>query len=158
MDNIKITIEGIDRDPLVAVVKDSDPIGRVTLGKRFGERRLLILALEYLDPQDRIFIELKNRYETSSGLDQPARETRIREPLDPLAVRALNFILQEFSSRREPSMVDVAKNLDISARELGTVLRPIGIDAQSTSRNWKPVRLYPIKLKTKVQALLDDLR
>jgi len=161
LQHVEIKIEGRDRKPLKAIVKDSDQIGRVTLGKSLGRRKLLILAIEYSDPHDRIFIEMKNKSKIPPESTETTRETEIHKSsafqLDTLDVRALRFILQEFSSRREPSMRDVAAHLDISPRELGTVLKPLGIQAQSTSRDWKHMRLYPFKLRTKIEALLEEL-
>lgn len=152
LQHVEIKIEGINRKPLKAIVKNSDQIGRVTLGKSLGRRKLLILAIEYSDPYDRIFIEMKNQYNMSPESTEVHESSALQ-----LSIRALRFILQEFSSGREPSMRDVAAHLDIGPRELGAVLKPLGIQAQSTSRDWKHMRLYPNKLRTKIEEKLEEL-
>ena len=161
MQQVEVKIEGRDRDPIKAVLKYSDPIGRVTLGKRFGKKKLLILAFEMLDPDDRIFIEMENKTRTqflstgTTSKTEPRRSTRSSQ-LSPLTMRALRFILQKFDIKQEPSMQEVAGYLDISPRELGKVLRPLGIEAQSTSRNWVPMRLYPLKFRKKIETLIME--
>jgi len=157
MVNVELEIEGRKRRILKAVVKDSDPIGRVTLGKSLGKRKLLILAVEYLDPKDRIFIGIKNKSEIlpeSTGTTRITESNSVESSLDSLAVRAMNFILDEFSNGRQPSMREVATHLGIGPRDLGKVLKPLGIEAQSTSRNWEHMRLYPLKLKARIEELL----
>lgn len=69
---------------------------------------------------------------------------------DSLAAQALKFILREFDNQREPSMKDVAKHLETTTGELGKLLNLLGVDAQSTSRNWEHKRLYPRKLRARI--------
>ena len=57
---VKVLIEGKERVPLKVLLSKSDNFGRFTLGKgdeSVIRKKLLVIVLEPVDPDDRIFME-----------------------------------------------------------------------------------------------------
>jgi hypothetical protein len=57
---VRVFIEGRERIPLKVLLRKSDDFGRFSLGKgdkSVTSRTLLVIVLEPLDPDDRIFLE-----------------------------------------------------------------------------------------------------
>ncbi|OPY52855.1 MAG: hypothetical protein A4E48_00987 [Methanosaeta sp. PtaU1.Bin060] len=57
---VRILIEGKERVPLKVLLRKSDDFGRFSLGKgdkSVTNRNLLVIVLEPIDPDDRIFME-----------------------------------------------------------------------------------------------------
>jgi hypothetical protein len=57
---VSVLIEGKERTPLKVLLRKSDDFGRFSLGKgddRVRGKNLLIIVLEPIDPNDRIFME-----------------------------------------------------------------------------------------------------
>lgn len=57
---VKVLIEGKERFPLKVILRKSDDFGRFSLGKSDKDvinKNLLVIVLEPIDPDDRIFME-----------------------------------------------------------------------------------------------------
>jgi hypothetical protein len=57
---VRVFIEGKERIPLKVLLRKSDDFGRFSLGKgdkSVTSKSLLVIVLEPLDPEDRIFLE-----------------------------------------------------------------------------------------------------
>lgn len=57
---VRVFIEGKERNPLKVLLRKSDNFGRFSLGKgdkSVTNKKLLVIVLEPLDPDDRIFLE-----------------------------------------------------------------------------------------------------
>jgi|WetSurMetagenome_2_1015567.scaffolds.fasta_scaffold326464_1 hypothetical protein len=67
--------------------------------------------------------------------------------------RALVFILSEFEANREPSTTQVSKEVGMDSRQLGKALSKLDIKSESTRREGKAVKIYPLATKSRVWEL-----
>jgi len=71
--------------------------------------------------------------------------------------KALEYILAQMEQGKEPTPEQVSVHVGIKSRPLGTQLSKIGVKSMATRRQGQGIRIYPLSMKPKIEAILQNL-
>jgi hypothetical protein len=71
--------------------------------------------------------------------------------------KALEYILAQMEQGKEPTPEQVSLHVGIKSRPLGTQLSKIGVKSMATRRQGQGIRIYPLSMKPKFEAILNSL-